>query len=209
MDKYKTTWTTWNKLAQIYQDSFMDLDLYNDSYDSFCEMISKPNAAILEIGCGPGNITKYLLSKREDFEIQAIDVAPAMLELARKNNPQVQYAVMDCRDIDQIKDRYDGIMCGFCLPYLTKTDSAKMITNCAKLLNPFGVLYLSFIEGDYSNSGFETGTTGDRMYVNYYKLDDLKQIFEDCGFELVDVIHKHYTKGDGRIEGHLILLAQV
>lgn len=209
MDKYKITSTTWNKLAQIYQDMFMDLDLYNDSYDSFCEIISKQNADILEIGCGPGNITKYLLSKRQDFEIQAIDVAPAMLELACKNNPQVQYYVLDCRDIDQVKDRFDGIMCGFCLPYLAKTDSAKLIADCARLLNPLGVLYLSFIVGDYSNSGFETGRTGDRMYVHYYKLDELRQLLEDCGFELVHVIRKHYTKGDGRTEEHLILLAQV
>jgi hypothetical protein len=31
MDRYKETFETWNKVASLYQDKFMELDLYNDS----------------------------------------------------------------------------------------------------------------------------------------------------------------------------------
>ena len=95
MDNYKETFETWNKLASLYQDWFMDLDLYNDTYDFICNSITKENAKILDIGCGPGNITKYLLSKRPDFDIYGIDIAPNMIELAEKNNPAASFAVMD------------------------------------------------------------------------------------------------------------------
>ena len=87
MDNYQETFETWNKLASLYQDKFMDLELYNESYDAFCNSIAKENANILEIGCGPGNITKYLLLKRPNYQIYGIDVAPNMIELARQNNP--------------------------------------------------------------------------------------------------------------------------
>ena len=87
MDSYQITFQTWNKVATLYQDKFMNVDLYNDTYDRFCELVEKPNPAIFEIGCGPGNITKYLLAKRPDFQIDAIDVAPNMIELAKANNP--------------------------------------------------------------------------------------------------------------------------
>lgn len=40
----------------------MDLDLYNDTYDAFCQAVYKPGARIFEIGCGPGNITRYVLA---------------------------------------------------------------------------------------------------------------------------------------------------
>lgn len=33
MDKYKETFETWNNVASMYHDKFMDLDLYNDTYD--------------------------------------------------------------------------------------------------------------------------------------------------------------------------------
>lgn len=60
MDKYFETFETWNKVASLYEENFMNLEVYNESYDLFCNTVHTPNASILEIGCGPGNITKYL-----------------------------------------------------------------------------------------------------------------------------------------------------
>lgn len=116
MDQYQETFQTWNKVASLYQDKFMDLDLYNESYNIICHSITKAGASILDLGCGPGNITKYLLSKRPDFNILGIDIAPAMIELAKQHNPTARFETMDIRQIEQIKIRFDGIMAGFCLP---------------------------------------------------------------------------------------------
>lgn len=44
MGRYKETFQTWNKLAQLYQDKFMDLGLYNLTYDFICQSIIKENA---------------------------------------------------------------------------------------------------------------------------------------------------------------------
>jgi trans-aconitate methyltransferase len=87
VDRYKETFDTWNKVARLYQEKFMDLDLYDDTYDTFCDEVNIENATILEIGCGPGNITKYILNKRPDFIIDGIDISPNMIELAKTNNP--------------------------------------------------------------------------------------------------------------------------
>ena len=73
MDKSKIAVAIFNKLAKMYQDKFMNVDLYSESFDLFCNAIQKENATILEIACGPGNITKYLLNKRPDFNILGID----------------------------------------------------------------------------------------------------------------------------------------
>ncbi|MBK8044287.1 MAG: isoprenylcysteine carboxylmethyltransferase family protein [Haliscomenobacter sp.] len=62
MDPYQITLHSWGKVASVYQDYFMDLDLYNDTYDAFCQAVYKPGARIFEIGCGPGNITRYVLA---------------------------------------------------------------------------------------------------------------------------------------------------
>lgn len=156
MDKYKITFETWDKVASLYEEHFMDLDLYNDTYDAFCKAIENPNPKILEIGCGPGNITKYMLSKRHDFDLEGIDIAPNMIELAKKNNPNAVFRVMDSRDIDQLKTKYEGIICGFCIPYLSKSDCSKLIKDTKNLLPEKGVLYLSFVEGDYVKSGFQS-----------------------------------------------------
>ncbi len=208
MDRYKITFETWNKIASLYQEKFMELDLYDDSYDIFCNEITMSNPRILEIGCGPGNITKYLFSTRPDFKIEAIDIAPNMIKLAKENNPNAHFSVMDCREINKLTGRFDAIMCGFCLPYLSKEDSLKLIKDSYGLLNEGGVFYFSAIEDDYLKSGFETGSSGDKTYVYYHEEKYLKEALGDNGFEQISVIRKNYPKGqkDGQI--HLIFIVR-
>lgn len=208
MDIYKETFETWNKIASLYQDKFMDLDLYNDTYDFVCRSIDKENPKILEIGCGPGNITKYLLSKRPDFDVFGIDIAPNMIELASKSNPTASFAVMDSRQIDEIKTKYDGIVCGFCLPYLSQSDSQKLIGNCYNILNENGLLYISFVEGDPNKSDFQVGSSGDRIFFYYHNLEDLKQQFIENNFKELQTFKVEYKKSETEIDIHTIVTAK-
>ena len=86
MDKQEETFNTWNKVAKLYEEKFMDLDLYKDTYDMFYASVNKMNSTVLDVACGPGNITKYLLQKRPDFKITGIDFSPNMVALAAVNN---------------------------------------------------------------------------------------------------------------------------
>ena len=207
-DKYQITFETWNKIASIYQEKFMDLDLYDDTYDRFCEGLKTINPAILEIGCGPGNITRYLLSKRPDLNIEAIDIAPNMIELAKKNVPNAIFKVMDCRDIHQLTTKYHGIICGFCLPYLSKDDVEKLVKDCSSLLKKDGILYLSTIEGNYEQSGFEAGSTGDKAFVYYHQKEFLEQLLLKHDLELTDVFEKAFQRSEVLTQTHLVLIAK-
>lgn len=208
MNPYQTTFETWNKVAAAYQEKFMDLNLYNDTYAAFCALIEKPNARIFEIGCGPGNITKYLLAKRPDFRIEAIDVAPSMLELAKTNNPGATFWQMDCREIDTITRKFDGIMCGFVLPYLSQPDCAKLIKDCANLLQTGGIFYGSAIEGNYGQSGYEANSAGDNMYVYYYPESFLQEQLRQNNFETLHFFRKKLPKADGTDSTHLIFISR-
>ncbi|MDB5200216.1 MAG: Methyltransferase type 11 [Chitinophagaceae bacterium] len=208
MDTYQETFDTWNKVAKLYQDKFMDLDLYDDTYDTFCEEVKIENATILEIGCGPGNITKYLLNKRPDFRIEGIDISPNMIELAKANNPTVNFKVMDSREIDKLHSKFNGIICGFCLPYLSEFDSSKLVKDCGNLLNDKGVLYISFVEGEYSKSGFQTASSGDRTYFYFHTLESLRKELANNNFETIKLLNKNYKKSIATEEVHTIIIAR-
>jgi 2-polyprenyl-3-methyl-5-hydroxy-6-metoxy-1,4-benzoquinol methylase len=207
MDRYQETFKTWNKLAILYQDKFMNLNLYNDTYDKFLRLVKKQNGLnVFEIGCGPGNICKYLLTKNPELKISAIDVSSNMIELAQRNNPSAQFLEMDIREISHLKKEYDGIICGFCIPYLSQSDTINLITHCKKLLKKSGILYLSFVEGDYSQSGYQVGTSGDKMYFYYHPLELLQETLQANCFQTEHLIHKQYTKADNTEEIHTIII---
>jgi len=207
MDRYKETFETWNKVASLYQEKFMELDLYNDSYDVICSSLQKSRSKILEIGCGPGNITKYLLSQRPDFDIFGIDIAPNMIELAKRNNPTASFAIMDSRDIDDIKTKFDGIVCGFCLPYLSQTDSRNFLSDCYNLLNENGLIYISFVEGDPHKSAYQVGSSGDRSYFYFYNLKDLEKQLLKNRFDKLRTFKVEYKRTESEVEIHTILIA--
>lgn len=206
--RYQETFKTWNKIAQLYEDIFMDLDLYNDTYALFCESLSKANSSILEIGCGPGNITKHLTQQLPNSTITATDVSENMVALAKKNNPTVICKVLDCRNITEINQPFDGIICGFTIPYLSNTDCKKLLIDCYDLLNTDGILYLSFVAGSYEKSGFISGSTGDRAYFYYHELETIQTVLKQLGFTIFSTIEKEYPKADGTIEIHTIINAK-
>ncbi|MEO6684171.1 MAG: class I SAM-dependent methyltransferase [Ginsengibacter sp.] len=208
MDRYKETYQTWNKVASLYQDKFMNLDLYNHTYDFICNLIPKDGAKVFDIGCGPGNITKYLLSKRPDFNIFGIDIAPNMIKLAKKNNPAASFAFMNSRHISALETRYDGIVCGFCLPYLSPSDSKKLIDDCYRLLNKNGLIYLSFVEGDPSKSDYQISSSGDRLFFHFYHLDDLKAHLVNCQFEVLKIFKVEFKNSGNEMEIHTIIVAR-
>ena len=210
MDKYAITIETYNKAAKQFEDKFMNLNLYNDSYDKFCKLVDKRNADIFEIACGPGNITKYLLANRPDFRITGIDLSPEMIELAKVNNPAGEFMVMDCRDIYKIDKKYEAIMCGFCLPYLTREESAKLIGDASGLIHPDGLIYISTMEGDYTKSGFEKPGFSDQgmIYIHYHQEDYLTKALNDSGFEIIALHRQDYPEHDGRISTDMIIIAK-
>ncbi|WP_299229108.1 class I SAM-dependent methyltransferase [uncultured Psychroserpens sp.] len=207
MDKYQETFNTWDRIAKRYQDQFMGLDLYDDTYNVFLGLIQKTNASILDIGCGPGNITKYLLTQNPNLSIKGIDISKNMIQLAKKNNPTAVFEIMDTRNLLSIDKTFDAIVCGFCIPYMSQQDCKKFITNCRYLLKNFGILYLSFVSGDYDNSGFISGSTNDRTYFYYHNLDMIKKELEINAFTIIKEFTKKYITSNSLSENHTVLIA--
>ncbi len=209
MNRDSTTQNTYNKAAHAYWEKKSQVTLYNASFDTFCEFVpEKPK--VLELGCGPGNVTQYLLGKRPDFNITGIDLAPNMVALAKANNPTAHYKVMDCRDIAKLDQKFDAILGAFVLPYLMKEECKKLIADCTALLTDKGALYLSTMEGDYSASGFETASFSPehKVHIEYHQEDFIKACLAQSGFELTHSIKQPCPEPDGRVFTDMIFMAK-
>ncbi len=204
----KETFDTWNKMAELYESKFMDLDLYNDTYDFVCQSLPNKNAKILDVGCGPGNIARYLLSKRPDFKLVGLDVAPKMIELAKKNNPSADFKVMDVRNMHELETNFDGIINGFCLPYLSEKESFDFIRNSYDVLNENGWVYISFVEGDPSRSDYKTGSSGDRVYFYFHQIETIQNQLKESGFSDIKKFLVTFQRTETTQEIHTIVTAR-
>jgi ubiquinone/menaquinone biosynthesis C-methylase UbiE len=190
-----------DEFAAQYADRFNTIDAYLPSIDQFCNLIEVKNPSILELACGPGNITKYLKQKFPDSKIIALDLAPKMISIARNQVKGVDFRVMDIRDISSLPNKFDAIMCSFGLPFLSVTDAAKLITDCAKLMNTNGVIYISTMEGDETKAGFEpTSFSGDsKVFFNYHRQADIENAMIQNSLVLQAIKRQEYLEADGSV----------
>ncbi|WP_299806660.1 trans-aconitate 2-methyltransferase [uncultured Shewanella sp.] len=199
LDRNQISVNTFNKLAQRYQDKYMDLAMYIDTFEPFINALPKQNSTVLELACGPGNITRYLLSLRPQLSILATDLAPNMVRVAKQNNPQVAVMQLDSRELNSLDGCFDAIMCGFCLPYLNQQEALSLIKNAAKRLTANGVIYLSVMEGIEREPRKDISSDGDQMFTYFHQGKVLRSALEAAGFSVIDLKRKQQASSIGEV----------
>lgn len=209
MDKNKIAVSIFDKRAADYQNQFMDVSGYKKSLDYFCSLLSS-ESNVLELGCGPGNVTKYILDRYPDLKITGTDLSPEMIALASRNNPSASFHLFDCRNLGSISKRYNCIIVAFVLPYLSKKEALKLIHDAGTVLLPDGILYLSTMEGDNTFSSEKPSSDGaDSMYVNYHESEYLLHEMKLVGFKAIKVFRQDYLQDGTVADIDLILVARL
>lgn len=85
----------------------------------------------------------------------------------------------------------------------------KLVHDSCNKLKPGGILYLSFMEGNYDHSGFEVGSTGKhQMFIYYYEENRMKQILELHKFTIKVAFTKNLEELERAIPQQLIFIAE-
>ena len=189
MDHCEISASAFHKLADRYREKFINLTMYDDSYREFCDLLPQGRARVLDAACGPGNVSRYLMTRRADLDLLGIDLAPRMVELARQAVPAARFVVHDCRRLAELRLRFDGVICAFGLPYLSPAEAGAFIRTAGEALDPGGVLYLSTMLGSNQPSGFERCSSGEQVYINYHSEKSVLGSLEACGFFVIKRIH--------------------
>lgn len=68
----------------------------------FVELLARIDAdgpgSVVDLGCGPGNLTRLLAARWPDAEVRGLDASPEMIERARADEPGIHFEVADLRD---------------------------------------------------------------------------------------------------------------
>lgn len=221
------TIASWNEWAALYTEQFLDMPMYHGSYDAFLTILRSTvesafshnsSVSVLDIGCGPGIIAKYILESHEKFQIPSlhftgIDAAPKMIESAKQyfSHQNTEWRVVHSRNLRQSFEasQFMGIFLGFCAPYIPSTDLIDLLADISLLLLPNGILYVSFVVGDHALSGWKSNKKGQRVMFYYYEENDMKEWLLAANFQVQQVLHINFPRpSEARDEDHCIIIAQ-
>ena len=196
-----------NKLADSYQERFFSVEAYQEPLLLFLDQL-KADATVLDIACGPGNISHFLLEHKPGLKLTGIDLAPNMINLARRNNPNAVFQVQDALQIDTLDARFDAVVVGFLFPYLSMEQVTDFLKKVYQLMNPEGILYLSTMEDLYENSRLRASSTGEQVMMHYYEAGFLTTLLERIGFEVISERTQPYRISATETDTDLIILAK-
>lgn len=196
-----------DKFADRYTEKYFYLDIYDRYLERFANQVQPQGAGVLDVACGPGNVSAYLAKRRPDLELAGIDLSAAMVSQARSMVPSAEFMVKDCRDLSGIDQVFDACAFAFGLSYLTDNDARRFFASLDDVLADTALLYLTTTTGK-SWSGFETSSTGDRVYIEYRSVSDVTRMVERAGYrvDFQDVIDSPSNASNSTQD--LILIAQ-
>jgi len=140
----------------------------------------RPQATILDLGCGSGEpILRFLVERA--FEVTGVDASGAMLEIARSRFPASAFVLGDMRDV-AFDERFDAVVAWHSLFHLPPADQRAMFRRFAALLRPGGLLM--FTSGTaHGESWSENG--GEALYHASLDLDEYRGLLAAHGFTLL------------------------
>jgi ubiquinone/menaquinone biosynthesis C-methylase UbiE len=109
-----------------------DIELFRDYI--------KDRDKVLDLGCGNGRLAQLFVDKQVNY--LGVDASEKMIEIAKKNYPDKNFAVMDALNLDLPEKSFDAVICVSTLNHFEKKEHQRFIENVKKILKPGGYLLM-------------------------------------------------------------------
>lgn len=152
---------------------------------------------VLDLGCGAGEpIARWLVDC--GYDVIGVDVAPAMIELARRRWPTGEWRTADMRSLD-LPERFDGVIAWNSFFHLTAAEQTACMLRLAAHIVPGGSLMVTV----GPRAGVVFGTVGDEA-IHHASLSpaEYATLLEANGLRLTA-----FVADDPTCAGHTILMA--
>lgn len=181
-----------------------------DAYEAYVGRWSRPLAEAflawfavsargrwLDVGCGTGALTEAVLGAADPIEVVGIDPSPDFLGVAQGgvSDPRVRFAVGDARDLPVTSDRYDAVVAGLVLNFIS--DPAPAVAEMERAARPGGAVgaYVWDFRGEMQRSQYfwdavaatdpEAASLDPRPHFHTCEPEPMADLFRGAG--LVDV----------------------
>ncbi|MEN3610703.1 class I SAM-dependent methyltransferase [Plantactinospora sp. ZYX-F-223] len=136
---------------------------------------------VADVGCGPGHVTAHLHNL--GVEMFGIDLSPAMIDLARREHPDLRFEVGSMTDLQLADASIAALLAFWSLIHIPDYAVPTVFGHFHRVMRPGGPLMLGFHVGDESRlktQGY--GGHPMKVYVHRRQPDQVAAWLRDAGF---------------------------
>ncbi|SEG75257.1 Methyltransferase domain-containing protein [Thermomonospora echinospora] len=204
----RVTAEAYDAVAALYADLFRgaldDQPLDRAALAVFAEVVRTAGGGpVAELGCGPGHVTAYL--RKLGLDVSGLDLSPVMIDLARREYPDLRFEVGSMDALDLADGELGGIVSWYSVIHTPPQELPAYFSEFCRVLAPGGHLLLGFFESEGAPV-----TPFDHKAAPAYRwpIDDLAALARQAGFVEVGRVLREPGEGERYRQGRLLMRRQ-
>lgn len=184
--KVMVTAEAYKRVAAEYHAGTVGKNVAQAQLDDFISLVNPP-AHVLDVGCGPGNDTKYLTSK---YAVTGIEMVRKFADIATFENPNAEIINADITTYDLPKNRYKGIWARDSLHHIPGENLTTVFQKLADGLVESGILYVIVREGQGEIYEREKKKYSElERFYHLFSVEELSERAKSAGLSVLKIDH--------------------
>jgi SAM-dependent methyltransferase len=155
--------------------------------DRFADRV-RGEGLVCDLGCGPGQVARYLYDR--GVATCGIDLSPGMVERARQLNPGVDFRQGDMRSLEAPAEAWAGITAFYAIVNLPPVDLAEAFREMWRVLQPRGLLLLSFHVGEEISHVDDLWGCAVCLDFYFFRTGDVESHLRAAGFDIDEIVER-------------------
>jgi ubiquinone/menaquinone biosynthesis C-methylase UbiE len=182
---------SYDRLAEEYArriaDELQHKPLDRELLDRFAQQ-TKGRGDVCDMGCGPGHVARYL--RDAGASVFGLDLSPAMLEQARKLNPDIPFREGNMLALDIPDGALAGIAAFYAIVNIPRRSQPLVFREFRRVLQPSQLLLLAFHTGNQVLH--EDELWGQKISMDFFLFPpaEIKLDLEVAGFTIEEVVER-------------------